>query len=575
MRKFISLTILLIIAASLNAQEGILEKFIESPAGDTAERRRMEYEFYLSEGARQKMMGNFSLSKDYYGRCLEIRPEKPTPYYEISSILFVEDEKARARGYIDQAMELDPDNHWFKFLAIQIATSQERYGDAALYYHELSEKFPDKTEYRTGEIDMLLKAGDQKTALKRLDEVEDNFGYSKYTAIRKKDIYLSEGKEKKAFKEMEQLIEKFPGDVEMMGILAELYAEKGEEEKALDLFKRMKSLNSGNPLVYFSLGQYYFELGRKKDAIAEFQTGFASKEVNPEIKIQVFLELIRTQAENEQLNDDMAALLKVLYDTDQGHPAVDGLYADYLYNTGREEESEEIYRRITRNSPSNFLAWQNLLFIQNSQGDFSEMYDIASDAVLNFPNQPLLLLFKGIGASQTERLEEAVKALNEGISLSINNVELTKQFYITLGDTYYQMKNYEEAFMNFDNLLALDPGNALVLNNYSYYLALLDRDLDKALAMIEKCIAVEPENPTYLDTYAWVLFKRKEYEKALEKMQKVMKLDKEPSGEVLEHYGDILYRNDEKQKAVQAWEKAKKAGGASDKIEEKISSGLK
>jgi tetratricopeptide (TPR) repeat protein len=575
MRRFIIAYILILFSAGLFAQEGILEKFIEKPVGDTAEKQRLEYTFYLSEAAKQKMLGNFTLAKDYYGRCLEIRPERPTPYYEMASILFVEGETDRARGYVDQAMEFEPSNEWFKYLAIQIATEQERYLDAATYYHDLIMLFPERTEFHKGEIDMLIRGGDNKTALKRLDEVEDKFGYTKYTAIRKKEIYLSEGNDKKAFREMEKLIDKYPDDVEMMGILAELYAEKGEQDKALALYEKMKGLNSGNPLVYFSLGKYYYDLGRKEEAINEFQTGFSSKEVAPELKIQVFLDLVRSQGNNDQLNDNLAGLLGVLYDTDKGNPAVDGLYADYLYNTGKHEESEVIYRRLVKSSPSNYLAWQNLLFIQNEKEDFNEIYTIASEAVSNFPNQPLFLLFKGLGASQTGRAEEAVSALNRGLSINVNNAELTKQFYITLGEAYYKMNNYKDAFMSFDNVLALEPDNALVLNNYSYYLSLLGQNLDKALMMIEKCIALEPDNPTYLDTYAWVLFKMGDFAKALEKIEKVIKLDPDPSGEVLEHYGDILYKNNMSEVAKEAWRKAKATGEASDQIDSKIEAGLK
>jgi len=203
------------------------------------------------------------------------------------------------------------------------------------------------------------------------------------------------------------------------------------------------------------------------------------------------------------------------------------------------------------------------------------MYSIGKESVANFPNIPLLLLFKGMGASQTDHLEEAIETLKSGLRININNTELTKQFYTSLGDAYYQNKNYDEAFGYFDDLLALDPNNVIVLNNYSYYLSVLDRDLDKALGMIEKCLKAEKDNSTYLDTYAWVLFKNKNYEKALEMIEKALALDKKPSGEVLEHHGDILFRNNKLEEAKLAWKKAEKAGEASSDIGEKIKSGLK
>ncbi len=559
----------------MNAQVDLVPLVSRMSKQDSIKQVEMEYCFAFSEGAKQKMIGNLDRSKEYYMRCIQLQPNKPTPYYELASILFVGGDSETARGYIEQALILDNTNEWFKFIAIEIAASQERFIDGAGYYKDLYVGFDDREEFRTGEIDMLLMAKEYKEALKRLDDVESKFGYSKYIAIRKKDIFLSTGKDKSAFKELEKMIKEFPDEVEVIGILAELYADKGNEEKALALFNKMKAMNSGNPLVYFSLGKYYLDLDRKEEAIAEFHTGFASKQVNPDIKIQVFLELVRTQTADASLNESLAGLLEVMYQTDKGNSSVDVLYADYLFNLGLEEKSEVIYKRITEKTPANFLAWQNLLFIQNSQLDFKEMVEIASDASENYPNQPLFLLFKGIGASQTDQLELAIEALNAGLDININNTDLTKQFYISLGDTYYEMDKYQEAFRNFNNLLALEPDNTVVLNNYSYYLSLLDQDLEKALGMIERCIGIEPDNATYLDTYAWILFKNEKFEKALEVIEKALSLSESPSGEGLEHYGDILYRNSNPEKAREEWKRADRRGGASDKIKRKIESVLK
>ena len=51
----------------------------------------------------------------------------------------------------------------------------------------------------------------------------------------------------------------------------------------------------------------------------------------------------------------------------------------------------------------------------------------------------------------------------------------------------------------------------LDLNNYAYYLSLVGRDLDKAERMSGKVIERFPNNSTYLDTYAWILFKKGNY----------------------------------------------------------------
>ncbi len=118
-----------------------------------------------------------------------------------------------------------------------------------------------------------------------------------------------------------------------------------------------------------------------------------------------------------------------------------------------------------------------------------------------------------------------------------------------------------------------NPENAGVLNNYAYYLSLENQQLDKAERMALKANELSPSNPTYLDTYAWVLYKKGSYNDALIQMEKALKLENNPSGTELEHYGDILYMLNKKTEALEYWKKAQQAGDASDLLPQKIKEG--
>jgi tetratricopeptide (TPR) repeat protein len=203
------------------------------------------------------------------------------------------------------------------------------------------------------------------------------------------------------------------------------------------------------------------------------------------------------------------------------------------------------------------------------------MGELSDSAMAYFPGQALFYLFKGISALGRKEYGEALKILKKGQAIPGQNPEVTKQFYITMAEAWYKTGEKEEAFKSFEQLLAIDPENTMVLNNYAYYLSLEDRDLDKALTMIGKCIGLEKENATFLDTYAWVLYKRKDYKNALDVIEKVMKLENEHSGEVMEHYGDILFMNGRIEDARNAWRNAEGKEGATPEITNKIKNGLK
>ncbi|MBP7180035.1 MAG: tetratricopeptide repeat protein, partial [Dysgonomonadaceae bacterium] len=129
-------------------------------------------------------------------------------------------------------------------------------------------------------------------------------------------------------------------------------------------------------------------------------------------------------------------------------------------------------------------------------------------------------------------------------------------------------------FESYEKSLKLNPQNLPVLNNYSYYLSLEKRDLDKAEQMSSITVKAEPTNPTYLDTYAWILYEQGAYTMAKIYIENAVKYsENEPSAEILEHYGDILFKTGEPEKALEQWKKAKELGSDSKTLDEKIRTG--
>ena len=139
-----------------------------------------------------------------------------------------------------------------------------------------------------------------------------------------------------------------------------------------------------------------------------------------------------------------------------------------------------------------------------------------------------------------------------------------------MADNLYQLGRADSAFTLYDKALVYNPDNLLAMNNCAYFMACNDIELDRALAMIEKVVAADPENPTDLDTYAWVLFKRKDYAKAREVIDKALGLDPEPGAEILEHAGDIYFMDREPAEAVEFWKKALKLDPGNESLKLKV-----
>ena len=109
-----------------------------------------------------------------------------------------------------------------------------------------------------------------------------------------------------------------------------------------------------------------------------------------------------------------------------------------------------------------------------------------------------------------------------------------------LAEACNEQKRYSESDDAYEKALEMTPNNLLILNNYSYYLSLREEKLDLAEKYIKRCIAREPNNNTYLDTYGWVLYKMGRVEEAIVQVEKALKNGGSDNPEIVAHICELL-----------------------------------
>ena len=196
--------------------------------------------------------------------------------------------------------------------------------------------------------------------------------------------------------------------------------------------------------------------------------------------------------------------------------------------------------------------------------------EVTEEALELYPNQPLVYFFNGMAKNQLKDYNGAIEILTIGEQLVVDNPLMKAQMNATLGDAYNNLKEYALSDSSFEKSLRFDPENSYVLNNYSYYLSVRDENLEKAKDMSAKSIELEPTNSAFLDTYAWILYRLKDYKEAKVWIEKSIENGGNESSVILEHYGDILFKLGEVDKAVIFWGKAEALGSDSELIGKKI-----
>jgi tetratricopeptide (TPR) repeat protein len=243
------------------------------------------------------------------------------------------------------------------------------------------------------------------------------------------------------------------------------------------------------------------------------------------------------------------------------------MYVQWLMEIGKKQDARNELKTVLDLNPNQLKAWRMYLEINLEYDNQTNIREICKPALVYFPNESIFWFYYGLSWSSeqeesqpdSEKSELAIDAFNQAIELADKkDVGFVSRLYGLCGDMYLLRGDTLAAFDHYEKALAVNAGNILVLNNYAYYLAVSGKELSKAERMSRKTIEADPKNVTFLDTYAWVFFKRGEYRLAKIYIERAIENETDPGVEVLEHYGDILWFNEDQKGALVQWKKASK-----------------
>lgn len=520
----------------------------------------------LIEAEKYVILENYARALENLQSALEMNAESAAINYKISEVLAKNDEGQKALPYGLRAIDLEPNNKYYRLGLARIYTSIGFYIDAAKTYEEALKKFPtdENALYELAELYQLT--GRRDDMFRVFDLIEKELGVKEEIVREKQRILMKEGKVDLVIAEYRKLSNAYPNEpsfkVELISFLIQ-NRRLEEAEKEIQAYEASESLTSRVKLLKSELAWMRNNRKRSLELLSE---AFETSSIDFETKFQIVTNYL-VMASTEE---DQKALTSITLKLAEKYPdeyKAQGFAGDLLFQQGRGEEAISYYLKAVNQKPGNFSVWQNILNIEANLQMYDSLVVHAERALEYFPNQALLYYFAGTGYMIKEDYNRSIRTLEQGKKYTIDP-DLLTVFYGQLGDAYNETGNSEKSYQAYDKALENQPNNDHVLNNYSYFLSLENKQMDKALQMSKLLIELQPENPTYLDTRGWVLYVVGDYKEARKYLEKAVSLDKD--GTVLEHYGDVLFQLGEVDQAIRQWELAKQAGGASEQIDKKI-----
>lgn len=526
---------------------------------------RYQFDRHFFEAQRLKAVDKPDEALASFMMCLDIDPDHPVVNYEIGQYFLDHQQPTEAERYLEKARSADPNNKWV--IRALWKLSEESFNPTVskqllLKLHDLE---PSNGEYLWELSVIYIELNNQDSAIHYLDKLESMFGYDDAFMRQRMNLYMRSGDFQKAENELLKTVRMFPQRMDLKVELAEFYNQQGRVEDASRVYARILELDPTNAQAHVQVGGALVRANELDSA--KYHIRIAMRSPNMEVGYKLnLLGYFEDPAFEDFAQEMLDTIIKVHPNDARAFLSVaEKMIADGKYAEGR----EMLKRVLDLPDGDKWDVWEKLLFIDAGHPDPQLLLEDAEAAIDRYPLQPRAYLFLGEAHLRLQNPASAVETFEEGL-LYANTPEMTTQFKMELARAYHQDKDYSTSDMYFEEILDDHPDFHLALNNYAFYLTLRKVRLDDAEKYIEKAVELSPHNPNYWDTYAWLMFVKKEDEKALEFINRAVQTGGDSSPDIQEHRGDILAAMGRKNEAVNAYQRAISLGGNPYRIQQKI-----
>lgn len=473
-----------------------------------------------------------------------------------------------AVGFSERAYRQDTTNRYYLEDYGGALIRAGEYEKAVGVFEKIVAKSTEPDHYR---IYALLLDNSRRTAeaVSVLDSAEVRFGRIPQLGRMRQYFLLKTGQTLAAEADARKAVEEAPYLAENHIALAEIYASTRRDSLALVSFKRAIEIDSLAIEPWGALGDYYQKKGDKSAYLAVLEHLFANIQLPLQAKINEWKSLANDINSYRKFFAKYDALIKRLYIYYPESKEVSELYAQHLIRSGNIEAALQLCKQLIDYKSPKLDDFTKVIEIENHLNRPDSVRRYTDLALARFPHNTDLLHMRGALAAQRKEYDDALLNYNEALKHADNDT-LRSTLWGAVGDVEHQRNDKKRCYKAYEKALHYFADNSMVLNNYAYYLSLEGRNLERALTMITRALALSNNNSTYLDTMAWVLYKLGRYDEAKKYMQQALSRDRAQSAELALHYGDILHALGEDFMAKTYWRKALERGADKEEIERRF-----
>ncbi len=527
-----------------------------------------KFDYFYLEAEKSRLEGDFASALELYEHCRSLRPDAAEVIYQEALLRLCLRQDSLGREMLYEAARLDSCNPWYLETLASVCLNGKDVEAALPVLERMARLQPKRTDVLAQLSYLYKSAGRTQDAIEALQRIERAEGKSTQLSMEKYSLYLDLGEKEHADAELQSLCESFPHDQTCKLLAAGRFIQSGDEEKALAIFEEVKQEDPHNETLQLALLEYFGETNQEEKYKQLRDSLLYEPAVSSNMRLSLMRDYIGKAQRDTTLRAEVEQSLSLVLDMPQEDARMWTMKAAYQIFVGEPEDSvARSMQQVLEIEPNNETALAYLMRYHAQRNDVVGMENVCRRGVNCYPEELGYSYYLGLALHQQERTDEAMEVFLVGLRSKTDEADprLVSDMYAAVGDLYNLQEQKENAYAAYDSALVYYDNNISCMNNYAYYLSLEKRDLDKAEEMSYRTIKAEPDNKTYLDTYAWILFIKEEYTEARLYIDRVVSpeatddellTDSMINAVLLEHAADIHYLCGDKTQAVRLWQLA-------------------
>lgn len=476
---------------------------------------------------------------------LELDPGNDAACYILARVALAEQDYPAAEKFLVKATAADTSNYYYAATLAVAYVQQNKITQAVSEYERLIRNWPGKSDPYVSLINLYSGVGEFGKVLPLADKLEEFVGPNDISVMARVNAYRNMRDWDKALQSLMDAEAKTPSP-RYESLIGDMYMDRMSDTAAARYYSMALASDSLHAPSLYGMAEIHRMKKNYPEYLGYLPDFLGNPMLSGPMKVEYMRQVLKDPVYFQRYGKQMSLCLNEMAEAHPNDTSVVTLSAMFMTGVGEKEMAHNVLTRAMRYNSDNFeFRISYLSFLYTAQY-WDELERAADSTLAAFSGERVTVLqLKAIAEYNNKKYDESIRTFLsiEPYAKKTKDTSLLLEVYAFTGDIFHIKKDDASAFRYYRKALRINPRYAPVLNNQAWYIATSDgkKNLDKALKMSKITIEDNPDNNTYLDTYAWILYLKGDYALARKHLQHALAYGGSDNATELEHYAEVLF----------------------------------